>query len=341
MLKFKSLNSDYDYFMFFINNYELCEALQWWLIFNLKISRETASGDKDDYVSDLITDRKRKFQARFYQFYAYFLNMIKSGVGAPVRRALAFIFLNSLTTMGGKGLSAILRMTATYGRTLANDWDHFLYPTMKSTNQLPEQDDIIRELHKQFKRIEIRNEDFKNIIDSVNQEVINEREELSSDSKMKPRALFYVDSPYIATKGYDAGKFSSAEMGDLIQKLKEVAGVGNKFIFSCRACGTKMAGSKTNIADKDIAIRDAVFKPFKNSGIPLWVTTISRSGRKNFFTDLVVSHNEAEIMITNYEVYAPEQSFVRPSTKITFQCETFTFDDFLKKLAQTLPVFII
>lgn len=55
--------------------------------------------------------RMRDLQARFYQYYAYFSNVLAPGVDTPVRQALAFIFINFFSTRGSidiKGITGIV-----------------------------------------------------------------------------------------------------------------------------------------------------------------------------------------------------------------------------------------
>ena len=51
----------------------------------------------------------------------------------------------------------------------------------------------------------------------------------------------YNSSPYDLTVNYKVGMFKPQDMLELIEKLYTTSEVGNKFIFSCRACGTKMS----------------------------------------------------------------------------------------------------
>ena len=240
--------------------------------------------------------------------------------------------------MGDVGVSQINKMTATRGSKNAAKWRHFLYPTEKSSDKCPEQKDIIEELHEQFQRIDIISDDFRVVIDSVTQEVIAEKEDLKGkNSKVNPEALFYVDSPYIATVNYKVGMFKPQDMLELIEKLYTTSEVGNKFIFSCRACGTKGSeASKADMKSIDKAIVETVYTHFNDiflaNSKPLWVVTISRDSSKDFFTDLVAKHEEAEIMITNYEVQEFEPSPLYPKAKY----EVYPFKNFIYKLGQYL-----
>lgn len=337
--KLGSLKSDYDKFMAYIAESKFYEKLGSEVNFHdLKATRELDDENKDSYVENVRDAEKRNYQARFYQYYAYFSNMLNSGVGTPVRKALAIIFVKTLATMGAVGVSQINKMTATRGSKNAAKWRHFLYPTEKSSDKCPEQKDIIEELHEQFQRIDIISDDFRVVIDSVTQEVIAEKEDLKGkNSKVNPEALFYVDSPYIATVNYKVGMFKPQDMLELIEKLYTTSEVGNKFIFSCRACGTKGSeASKADMKSIDKAIVETVYTHFNDiflaNSKPLWVVTISRDSSKDFFTDLVAKHEEAEIMITNYKVQGFEPSPLYPKAKY----EVYSFKDFIYKLGQYL-----
>jgi len=131
--------------------------------------------------------------------------------------------------------------------------------------------------------------------------------------------------------------FKPQDMLELIEKLYTTSEVGNKFIFSCRACGTKMSkASKGDMKSIDTAIVETVYTYFNDiflaNNKPLWVVTISRDSSKDFFTDLVAKHEEAEIMITNYKVQGFEPSPLYPKAKY----EVYSFKDFIYKLGQYL-----
>lgn len=353
--KFEKLKTDYDIFMAYIAESDFYNEFgKEFMHFDLKATREMDCNITDEFIPQQVNatqDERTKakyvqdgvktvedakqydMQARFYQYYAYFSNINDSGVDTPVRRALAYIFINSLTTMGGVDVSAVNRMVKSNSK--ANSWRHFLFPTEKNQNNLPEQSEIIEVLHNEFQRIDLRNEDCIELIDSVTQQIVDEKAALSKSSKIKPEALFIVDSPYIATRGYeDAGDFGAKEMRKLITALGVVSKVGNKFIFCCRACATKASkASKLDVKPIDIAIMENVFVNFSQifGNKPLWVLTIVKDSSKDFFEDCVRNHEETEIMITNYEIQDFEADSRFKTTKGAGY-KVYTFTDFSNKL---------
>lgn len=46
---------------------------------DLKATRELDDENKDSYVENVRDAEKRNYQARFYQYYAYFSNILTSG----------------------------------------------------------------------------------------------------------------------------------------------------------------------------------------------------------------------------------------------------------------------
>ena len=349
MSEFDKMTNDVDYWLAYLKDIDFYDCLSEYVIVpykdRVKISRGyfDIEGDKknaheimtkqDVYVENRQEDKIRNMQARFYQYYAYFSNINNSGVDTPVRRALAYIFINSLTTMGGVDVSAVNRMVKSDSK--ANSWRHFLFPTEKSQYKLPEQSEIIEVLHNEFQRIDLRNENCFDLIDSITQQIVDEKAALSKSSKIKPEALFIVDSPYIATKGYeDAGDFGEDAMLKLITALGVASKVGNKFIFCCRACATKASkASKLDVKSIDIAIMENVFVNFSDifGNKPLWVLTIVKDSSKDFFEDCVRNHDETEIMITNYEIQDFEADSRFKTTKGAGY-KVYTFTDFSNKL---------
>lgn len=98
----------------------------------------------------------------------------------------------------------------------------------------------------------------------------------------------------------------------------------------------KRQASKADMKSIDKAIVETVYTHFNDiflaNSKPLWVVTISRDSSKDFFTDLVAKHEEAEIMITNYEVQEFEPSPLYPKAKY----EVYPFKNFIYKLGQYL-----
>lgn len=338
--KFEGLITDYEYLMRYASDRVFFDELGSQLIYKgLKATRKTDDGVVDKFVETSREGRMRDLQARFYQYYAYLSNVLSSGVGTPVRKALAFIFISSMKTNGSTDISAVTNIVPNrYYKNISDDWRHFLEPTKKQQDKMPEQVDIIEELHEQFQRVEIINKDFREVITSIT-EVVKEEKELAKKnySKADSGALLMIDSPYIATKGYKAGAFNREDMYDLINLLGVATDANCKFIFCCRACATKSSGkSKTNLKAIDKAIVETVYTYFNDIFLandkPLWVTTISRNNKDDFFRDNVVNHKETEIMITNYKVEHVEVSPLYPNAKY----EVYTFKDFINKLGQYL-----
>lgn len=86
----------------------------------------------------------------------------------------------------------------------------------------------LEKLHLKFKRIN----QFMNcdVLSLENEFII---EDLCKNNNNK--VLFYSDSPYLNTAGYDSGGIDKDRMQVLICKLLNTSKLGNKFIFSCRA----------------------------------------------------------------------------------------------------------
>lgn len=338
--KFESLVADSEYLMRYASDRAFFDELGSQLIYKgLKVIRKTGANKIDDLVETSKDSRMRDLQARFYQYYAYLSNVLDSGVGTPVRKALAFIFVSSMKTSGSTDISAVTRIVPNrYYKNISETWRYFLEPTKKHQAKMPEQVDIIKELHKQFERIDITNKDFKEVITSTIEVVNEEKEEAKKNySKAESGALLVVDSPYIATTGYKAGAFNREDMHDLINLLGVATDANCKFIFCCRACATRSRGkTKTDYKAIDKAIVETVYTYFNDIFLankkPLWVTTVARNNKYDFFEDNVVNHKETEIMITNYKVEHVEVSPLYPDAKY----EVYTFKDFIYKLGQYL-----
>ncbi len=338
--KFESLVADSEYLMRYASDRAFFDELGSQLIYKgLKVVRKTGANKIDDLVETSKDSRMRDLQARFYQYYAYLSNVLDSGVGTPVRKALAFIFISSMKTNGSTDISAVTNIVPNrYYKNISEVWRFFLEPTKKNQAKMPEQVDIVKELHEQFNRIDIINKDFKEVITSTIEVVKKEKEEAKKNySKAESGALLVVDSPYIATTGYKAGAFNREDMHDLISLLGVAADANCKFIFCCRACATRSKGkTKTDYKAIDKAIVETVYTYFNDIFLankkPLWVTTVARNNKYDFFEDNVVNHKETEIMITNYKVDHVEVSPLYPKASY----EVYTFKDFIEKLGQYL-----
>ena len=342
---FQSLKSDSDYFFAFISNPAFYIDLAKYTPLNdmLKFKRVVYDDSEMPIINTVPTDPvidtfddvyKSGMQARFYKYYAYFDDILKSGVEAtPVRCALAFIFINYFTTMGSKDVSNIVNMiNRGTGKGVRTEYMQFLQPTNR-----PEQEDIIKTLHKEFQRIDIENKDCYQIIDSVTKDVLTEKEILRGRaSKKHPEALIYVDSPYIATKGYKVGDFSKSDMRKLIESLGVASDAGCKFIFSCRATAKKAKNTQSakDYKDKNMAIIDSVYMNFGSVFIdnnkPLWVLAINPNSKKDFFTDVAAKHEETEIMITNYKIQEFKPSSLHPKAEY----KVYDFMTFINLLGQ-------
>lgn len=337
--KFESLVVDSEYLMRYASDRVFFDELGSQLIYKgLKVIRKTDDDKVDELVETSKESRMRDIQARFYQYYAYLSNVLDSGVGTPVRKALAFIFVSSMKTNGSTDISAVTNIVPNrYYKNISETWRYFLEPTKKQQAKMPEQVDIIKELHKQFERIDIINKDFKKVITSTIEIVNEEKGSKKNYSKAESGALLVVDSPYIATTGYKAGAFNRENMHDLISLLGVAADVNCKFIFCCRACATRSRGkTQTDYKAIDKAIVETVYTYFNDIFLankkPLWVTTVARNNKYDFFEDNVVNHKETEIMITNYKVEHVEVSSLYPKASY----EVYTFKDFIEKLGQYL-----
>ncbi len=124
------------------------------------------------------------------------------------------------------------------------------------------------------------------------------------DGNKTDKTLFYSDSPYISTSGYDVRKWSGNDSKTLIDAL---VNSDQKFIFSCRACATTKR--KNRAAEINLNIFYSVLNYFdlkcKNRAkgknkLKLWVTYISE--HKMPMECVIARNKQAEIMITNYEI---------------------------------------
>lgn len=177
----------------------------------------------------------------------------------------------------------------------------------------------IEAFHKRFRKVELSNEDFRVFLDSI----INNKH--YSD---KGRVVFYSDSPYLKTVGYDS-KFTIGDMRDLIQKLVHC---GQKFIFSCRACKSaaesKEEGEgKPTINSANRSLRDDLFHVFeseaKAAGISLSVLAVRKGGKS--LPALIKGSQVAEIMICNFDIHGFSNNGKSAKTKFT----AYTYHDFL------------
>ena len=109
------------------------------------------------------------------------------------------------------------------------------------------------------------------------------------------------------------------------------------FVSSMKTSGsTDISAVKTDYKAIDKAIVETVYTYFNDIFLankkPLWVTTVARNNKYDFFEDNVVNHKETEIMITNYKVEHVEVSPLYPKASY----EVYTFKDFIYKLGHYL-----
>lgn len=369
--KFTSLETNYDIMMDYARNPAFYDKLADDLSIyrHLQVHRFNPD-DEVENALDFGSDEDSRFikpsqvgelaiQTRFYKWYCYFDNILNTGrvveytqssgvvpsslqdSKLPVRRALAYLFINSFITRNSVGISEILRIFVDEfkPKTKADIWKKFL-------NGKPDQSEIIITLHKHFKDVFLSNQDFRQVVP------LQFNPNPSRKKPIKKSALYYVDSPYLGTTDYGSkaarvSSFGISDMYDLIDKLGVVAESGDKFIFSCRACisgkGTKSKKYKSSKVTRgsslsnDILVEN-VFEKFKerflDRGMPLWVVTICENSSKDFFKDIVANREVAEIMIYNYEVQ-PFEADIRFNNTKNAKYGFYTYEDFIIKL---LPV---
>lgn len=176
----------------------------------------------------------------------------------------------------------------------------------------------IKAFSKRFRNVELLNKDFRDFIDGFMEGDI-----------AKGSMVFYSDSPYLKTVGYDSA-FTSGDMRDLIKKLVYC---GQKFIFSCRACKSaaksKEAGEgKPSIKSANLSLRDDLFHVFKSeaqkAGISLNVLAIEKGGRD--LASHIRESRVAEIMICNFDIHDFSNTGRKSKTKFT----AYTYQDFLR-----------
>ncbi len=122
--------------------------------------------------------------------------------------AVAFVYIHSFTVTGGKNEKGGVSETK-LKRFCKYNTSEF------------------EKLHQSFKRIdEIYNCD---ALDIEKEFIIEQM------AKQYPKVLFYSDSPYLNTEGYEAGGIENKKMKKLIERLVVSLQGSNNFIFSCRA----------------------------------------------------------------------------------------------------------
>lgn len=244
-------------------------------------------------------------QYRFYKYYAYFTNKRKnisiSNDDEKVLYAVACIFINSLKTNGNEDISSILRMNVCQSEDgdveSSTDYKNFLgdnYYYRYACGEAKDYDSLIEKMHEVIRGTICENKDYM--------DVINRYKSHGMQNAVSP--LFYSDSPYVATTGYEES-FLDEEIVNLINALVDS---GDKFIFSCRAVYGSEKGAETSseLIDKNDKINYYVWNTFLNhyeKGQEFYVLAIAKEikGAKSL-EDLMQNNLITEVMVTNYEI---------------------------------------
>lgn len=270
---------------------------------------------------------KLDVQYRFYKYYAHFSNITKNisinNDNEKLVYAVACIFINSLTTNGNTNASSILRMNVSCAEDVKPSVDYMSFLGDNYYNRYDPRKSIdfeavIKDMHKFIKGIQCENDDYKVVIDKY-----------KSQNNIAKKPLFYSDSPYIATTGYE----ESFNGDNIVELIKALVDSGDKFIFSCRAVYGSSNGSKTDkdLIDKNGQINHYVFNTFLDyyaNGQKFYVLVIEseKKGAKSL-KDLIKNNLTAEIMITNFEI----KSFIDEGyKKVSFT--VYEFDEFIKTI---------
>ncbi|MDE5909308.1 MAG: hypothetical protein K2H52_11295 [Lachnospiraceae bacterium] len=247
-------------------------------------------------------------QYRAYEYFIYFdcvLNDLDLLPQYDITCAIAKVFMQSFAFYGDAQLTEILRMCADSDEQ-KNSYGTFLEFVKKDFRS------IITKMHDTIKGTICDDSDCIKVIQKYEYKNGN-----GNGNYKKP--IFYSDSPYIATSGYDVKNakgekfgFTEGKMEELIEALKNS---GDRFIFSCRAVKGSENGAKT---DEDLKrgnydIFGAVYMNFIDifqyeddaNRQNLWVLAIIKDSekRKYSFADLISENRIAEIMITNFEIH--------------------------------------
>lgn len=271
-------------------------------------------------------------QGRAYSYYAYFFRLLEDSSTISSDRighALAEIFRRYFS------LNGILSEPSSVLSVLRADKK----PTIDGFCR-KDFETLITDMHKALKGTVLENEDFHIILKKYNE---------------NQNVLYYVDPPYVATKGYEdegnsVGLFTEDDMKDLISGLVES---GHKFIYSCRAvfCPSNVSdGKKVTEADMDIfrqvyavfskyiaedQVEDFYVLALENSA----GYTINENGvewKAGTLEHAVHASWPMEIMITNFEIC----SFIDAKSQINKKYakyknmvyKVYPFTEFLKML---------
>ncbi|MFW5630878.1 MAG: hypothetical protein ACOCNB_08865 [Acetivibrio ethanolgignens] len=272
----------------------------------------------------------RANQLRYYEWYAICDNVLNDKSGYKIDKVFlgaATIFMMQFVTRGDAGLSSILRIYKDSAELLndkngeAKEWIKFLNTDYEY---------IISELHSKLKKNDKLLAKRRSASDSLRKletrTIIENLDcfKLLNKYKGKKKVLIYSDSPYIATKQYKAGDFSSEDMKHLLELLLETK---SKFIFSCRACKSNDKGKATaEVLEGNQVILDTVFGNFSKIFKTKKLYVLSIATGKGFW-EIVKNNGVAEIMITNYEIY----DFIDNWYKTT-SYKVYKYDDFLDML---------
>lgn len=307
---------------------------------NLCLFREYELGSLYDVNDkDCFDLHKSDVQYRFYKYYAYFSNKRQcisiNNDDEKVLYAVACIFIYSLTTNGDEGISSILRIDVHQcedGYTESSkEYKNFLgdnYYNRYGCNKAKDYNYLIEKMHKAIRRIICENKDFK---DSINKykDIVVKYKSYGIEKERAATALFYSDSPYIATKEFK----ESFKNSDMISLINALVDSGDKFIFSCRAVYGSVNGTKTSLEliDKNGEINKYVFQTFLDhyaKGQKFYVLAIEKAKKGvQSLKDLIKGNLITEVMLTNYEI---ESFSDDKSKKVSYT--KYEFEDFIKAI---------
>ena len=157
---------------------------------------------------------------------------------SDVQRAVGTIFSQYVSTQGKTGTTAITSLSKNVGANNA---------LLNFAENVDCYENLIKNFHNRVKRTEVENLDYKKLISAYMHPKVNPQENEKGkrarkefESKNIYHTLFYSDSPYVATSGYEknnVGAFDPDEdMESLISYLYPIDDYAPKFIFSMRAC---------------------------------------------------------------------------------------------------------
>lgn len=322
----------------FINHYETIEKVEDILdsyrkyFNNNRICR--VEGDIVDENNDIVAQNPfynvykiNVIQVKALIFYLYFKNIRSDNKADSIQRAVGEIFLHNLSTQGDITSSSILGFDR-------NELENKRYEL--GTFIEKDYDSIIDSFHKRVNRIYtqklLRNDDFRKVINEF--------------SEVKKGVLFYVDSPYDGTSGYDdpdskVSSFKPSDMSDLINNL---ALSKKKFIFSMRACGT--SNEIKDRIDVNASIKKNVYQVFEKSKIRNLHVLVIRDNRYDI-SEVIRQETydggkvncNAEIMLTNYDVKSfPDYKKSKNKNGVVYVFDVYKFSDFMELIDKYMPL---